>query len=207
MSLISESYPQTRNIIVGLLISDVFPKLISKCMMNELNNYLSPSMLKFWRLPEIDLFLNEFFTKSLPSSTKLQSAFKIDTHSSMIFLYLKNNSTRFERVNQLINQIDKIFFIDKNVQRIVLRSQQYRSLIDQLIQDEKCVTLDKLSNEQSKFAATLNSTTKNLKLPGLDIDLLNSYSQLLTGKQQQHITNIILNDYLQVNILIRKKKN
>jgi hypothetical protein len=174
-------------------------------MVNELNNLLSSCEGKFWCLPEIDSFLNEFFTKSLPSSSKLQSAFQIDTHSSIILLYLKNNSTRFERVTQLINQIDKTFFIDKNVQRIVLRSQQHRSFIDQLIQDEKCLTLDKLSNEQSKFAATLSSNTKKLKSPGLDLDILNAYSHLFTGKQQQHITNIILNDYLQVITLIKKR--
>jgi len=156
-------------------------------------------------LPEIDSFLNEFFTKSLPSSSKLQSSFQIDKHSVIILEYLKNKSTRFERVNQLINQIDKIFFIDEKVQRIVLRSQQHRKFIDQLIEDDKCVTLDKLSNEQSKFTVNLTSQTKNTKFPGLNINLLAHLSQLLTGKQQQHITNIILDDYLQVIILIKRQ--
>ncbi|CAF1429131.1 unnamed protein product, partial [Rotaria sordida] len=101
--------------------------------------------------------------------------------------------------NQLINQIDKIFLIDTNFQRIALRSQQYRQFIDELIQDNKSLTIDKLSNKQCKFSATLNSKAKNLELPGLYIELLNSYCHLLTGKQQQQqrITNIILNDFLQ----------
>ncbi|CAF1145573.1 unnamed protein product [Rotaria sp. Silwood1] len=194
---ISETYPETRSILADILISDLFPKLISKLMLDELNNALQSYIDKAWRLPQIDSFINLFFTQSLSLSTKLQSAFKIDAHSSMISFYLKNNSTRFERVNQLINQIDKIFFIDTDVQRVALRSQQYRQFIDELIQDNKSLTIDKLSNEQCKFSAALNSTTKNLKLPGLNIEVLNSCYHLLTGKQQQHITNIILNEYLQ----------
>jgi hypothetical protein len=170
-------------------------------MLNELNGLLSSYNDKKSKcLPEIDLFLNEFFTKSLPSSTKLQSAFEIDKNPSILRLFLKNKSTRLERVNYLINQIDKLFFIDKNIQRIALHSQQHRSFIDQLIQENKSWTLDKISNEKSLFFVCLNSRTKNMKLPGLDIDLLNNSSQYLTGKQQEHITNIILNDYLQVNI-------
>ncbi len=200
ISTINKSYPSTRKIIINLLLSDVFPRLVSKGMVNELNNFLSSyNDEKQKCLPEIDLFLNEFFTKSLPSSKKLQSSFNIDTHSSMIKLYLANKSTRFERVNYLINQIDKIFFIDQNIQRIILRSQQHRTLIDQLIQDNKLVTLDKITNEDSPFVIS-NSQTKNVKLPGLNVEVLNNSSQFLTGKQQEHIANIIRNDYLQVNI-------
>jgi len=130
--------------IVKILLTNVFPRLASKCMVNELNNLLSYYNTKYYCLPEIDLFLNEFFTKSLPSSTKLQSSFRLDTHSSFITLYLKNKSTRFERVNYLINQIDQLLFINQNIQRILLYSQQYRQLIDQLLQDNKCITFDKL---------------------------------------------------------------
>jgi hypothetical protein len=204
-SEIPESYREARHIIVDIVVSDVFPKLVSKCLITELKNFLTSTSKRTGCWPEIDSFLNEFFTKSLPSSTKLQSSFQIDTHSAIILYYLKNKSTRFERVNQLINQIDKIFFIDEHVQRIALRSQQHRKLIDQLIEDDKSVTLDKLSNEQSKFAANLTSQTKNTKFPGLNIDLLTHFSRLLTGKQQKHITNIILDDYLQVIILIKRQ--
>jgi hypothetical protein len=63
-----------------------------------------------------------------------------------------------------------------------------------------------LSNEQSQFVTNLNSQTKNLKWPGLNIDLLNNCSKFLTGKQQEHIKNIILNDYLQV-ISLNKNVN
>jgi hypothetical protein len=197
---LSESYPEARHIIADIFIADVFVKLLSKSMLNELNDRLSSCLTKPWRLPEIDLFLNSFFTDHLPSSTKLQSAFQIDTHSSIISFFLKNHSTRFERLNQLINKIDKIVFIDKTVQRIALRSQQYRQFLDELIQDDKCLTLDKLSNQQSKLSMNLNSKTKNLKLPGLDLEILNNSSRQLTGNQQEHITKIILNDYLQVKL-------
>jgi hypothetical protein len=169
-------------------------------MLNELNGFLSVYNDEKWKcLTEVDLFLNEFFTKSLQSSKNLRSAFDIERHSTMIQLFLKNKSTRLERVNLLINQVDKIFFIDKNIQRIILRSQQYRILIDQLIQDNKSVTPEKISNEQTSYLNS-NSQVKNMKLPGLDVNLLNNSSQYLTGKQQEHITNIILHDYLQVNI-------
>ncbi|CAF4450917.1 unnamed protein product, partial [Adineta steineri] len=94
-------------------------------------------------------------------------------------------------------KLDQIFFSNTDVQQIAIRSQQHRQLIDQLIQDEKCFTFDKLSNEQSKFSTILTSPKKNMKEPGLNTDTLSSLSHLLTGKQQEHITNIILNDYLQ----------
>ena len=189
---------------VDILITVVFPKLVSKSMIDQIDTLLSSYITKAWRLPQIDSFLNSFFTESLPSSTKLQSSFKIDTHSSIIEIFLKNKSTRFDRVKQLI-EIDQVFFIDENVQRSILVSQQHRQLIDQLIQDDKCVTLDKLTTEQSKLMAVLNSEKKNIKLPGLDINLLSYCSFLLTGKQQEHITRIILNDYLQVRTLIKMK--
>ncbi|CAF4467932.1 unnamed protein product [Rotaria sp. Silwood2] len=193
---ISKSYPEARSILADILITDLFPKLISKTMLDELSNSLDSYIDEAWHLPQMDLFINTFFTQSLSSSTKLQSTFQIDEHSSMISFYLKNKSTRFERVNQLINQIDKIFFIDPNVQRIALHSQKYQQLIDELVQDNKCLTLDKLTNEQCKLSTILSATTKNLKLPGLYINILSSCYYLLTGKQQQHITHIILNDYL-----------
>ncbi|CAF4130372.1 unnamed protein product [Rotaria sordida] len=193
---LSKSYPEACSILADILITDLFPTLISKTMLDELSNSLESYIDEAWHLPQIDSFINTFFTQSLLSSTKLQSSFQIDEHSSMISFYLKNKSTRFERVNQLINKIDKIFFIDTNVQRIALHSQKYKQLIDELIQDNKCLTIDKLTNEQCKLSTVLSSKTKNLKLPGLYINILSSCYYLLTGKQQQHITHIILNDYL-----------
>ncbi|CAF1560999.1 unnamed protein product, partial [Adineta steineri] len=194
---ISKTYPETRHILANILISDIFPKLISKSMLNELVSVLNSAIDEAWRLPQIDSFIDKFFTEFLPSSIKLQSSFSIDSHSTLISFYLKNRSTRFQRVNYLINKLDKLFFINTDVQQIAIRSQQHRQLIDQLIQDEKCFTFDKLSNEQSKFSTILTSSKKNMKEPGLNTDTLSSLSHLLTGKQQEHITNIILNDYLQ----------
>ncbi|CAF3309553.1 unnamed protein product [Rotaria socialis] len=198
-SSIDESYQEANKIFADILLSDLYPKLIHKSMLDELNDSLSSFTIKIWRLPQIDSFLNLFFTEHLCSSTKIQSSFDIDQHSSLISFFLKNKSTQLERINQLINNINKIFFVNTNVQRIALRSQQYRQFIDELIQDEKCLTIDKLLNETSDFRLIKNSETKNLKLPGLNIEVLNSCYCLLTGKQQQTITKIILNDYLQDN--------
>jgi len=193
---LSESYPIARNLLADILISNVFSKLLSKCMLDELNDSMNSYLAKSWRVPQIDSFINSFFMDYLPSSTKLQSVFQIDTHSSIISLFLKKRLTQFERVNQLINKIDKIFFLNEIVQRIALRSQQHRQLIDKLIEDNKCVTFEKLSNEETN----LRSKLKNIKLPGLNINILNSSFHYLTGKQQEHITKIILHDFLQVNI-------
>jgi hypothetical protein len=169
-------------------------------MLDELNNSLNFCLKKSGYLPQVDSFITSFFIDHLPSSTKLQSAFQIDTHSSIISMFLKNRSTQVERVNQLINKIDKNFFIDETIQRITLRSQQHRQLIDKLIEDDKSLTIDKLSNEETTLAKNLQSKTKNIKLPGLHIPILNSSYYHLTGKQQEHITKIILHDFLQVNI-------
>jgi hypothetical protein len=194
-------------LLANILICDVYPQLISKSILDQINNSFNSFFSKPWLLKEIDSFLNSFFTDYLPSSSKLQSTFQIDTHSQMISLFLKKHSTQFERVNQLIKKIDKTFFINENVQRIALDSQEHRQLIDQLIKDDKCFTLDKLENEESKLAIVLTSQTKNIKYPGLNLNVLltNSLYQL-TGKQQEHITNIILNDYLQVIHFIQIEK-
>ncbi|CAF4880269.1 unnamed protein product, partial [Rotaria sp. Silwood1] len=194
---LSESYPIARNLIADILIADVFSKLLSKYMLDELNDSIRSYLPKSWRLPQIDSFINSFFIDYLPSSIALQTVFQIDTHSSIISLFLKKRSTQFERINQLITKIDKIFFINEIVQYIALRSQQHRQLIDELIEDNKCVTLEKLSNEETKFAINLQSQTKNIILPGLNINILNCSFHYLTGKQQEHITKIILHDFLQ----------
>ncbi|CAF4677768.1 unnamed protein product, partial [Rotaria socialis] len=57
-----------------------------------------------------------------------------------------------------------------------------------------------LSNEATKLATNLKAETKNIKLPGLSIHVLNCSFHYLTGKQQEHITKIILHDFLQKNI-------
>ena len=205
MNSISEagdSFPEANRMITNVLISDVFPRLLSKSLVEELCSCLCSFERKSKCPAEIDSFLNTFFTQSLPSSFKLQSAFQIDSHSALIAVFLKNRSTRLERVHYLINQLDQVFFLNEDVQRIAVRSRQQRSLIDQLIADQKSMTLEKLSNENSKFAAALYIGTKNFKFPGLSLDVLSSSTGFLTGKQQEQITSIILNDYLQVNIRV-----
>ncbi|CAF3902890.1 unnamed protein product [Rotaria sordida] len=203
---LSESYPIARNLIADILISDVFSKFLSKCMLDELNDSIDSYLQNSWRLSKIDSFINSFFIDYLPLSTKLQTVFQIDRHNSMISLYLKKRSTQFERINQLINKIDKIFFINEFVQHIALRSQQYQQLIDKLIEDNKCVTFEKLLNEETKLAINLQSKIKNIKLPGLYINILNCSFHYLTGKQQKHITKIILHDFLQDKEVTNPKK-
>ncbi len=43
----------------------------------------------------------------------------------MIYLFLKNCLTRFERVHLLIMKIDKTFFLNEIVQQITIRSEQH----------------------------------------------------------------------------------
>ena len=171
-------------------------------MIDQLRDFINSSLEQSWRLPQIDSFLQTFFLEQLPSSTKLQSAFRIDTHASIISIFLKNRSTQLERVQHLIQNINRIFLLNESVQRIVLKSRQYRSLIDQLLEDGKCLTPDKLSNNTTKFAMVLQP--ESIKLPGFDIPVLNSSFRYLTGKQQEYITKIILNDFLQVNSSVEK---
>lgn len=200
ISSIELLYRETRKIFGNILLNDVFPRLISKCMFSDLNHFLNNFKNDIDDLPEIDLFLNNFFSNILQSSIKIQSSFHINRLSELISLYLKNKSTRLERANYLINNIDRIFFIDKNIQRIILieNSNQYQQFINNLIQDNKSVSFDELSNEQSKLSIILDNQIKNMKIPGFYIDLLMSHYPYLTGQQQIYITNIILNDYLQV---------
>ncbi|CAF4051216.1 unnamed protein product [Adineta steineri] len=196
-SSISELYPKTRNIIADILVADVYPQLVSKYMLTELNTSLKTCLDKAWRLPQIDIFINRFFTKTLPSSPTLQSVFPFGLKSTLVSYYIKNRATRFERVNYLINKLDKLFFLNPDVQKIAVRSQQHRQFIDQLIQDDKCVTAVKILKTQLKQGLNLKLIPKKLKLPGLHHDILWSLSYLLTGKQQEHIIKIILDDYFQ----------
>ncbi|CAF3787569.1 unnamed protein product [Rotaria sordida] len=191
--LLYRSFPIARNLFANILISYIFPKLISKCLITEINNLLLKHFDNVWRLTQIDSFLYSFFFEHLRYSTQLQSAFDINEHSFLISLLLKPKSTRLERIHQLLNDIDQIFFFHIDVQRIILYSQQYRQFIDKLLEDEKCIDVNKLSNKQ----INLNSTIQNKKLPGFNINILIKYYYQLTGQQQERITNIILNDYLQ----------
>lgn len=180
--------PKARHFLADILVSDIFPKLVSKYLVTEINNFLMKCFHNAWRLPEIDLFLHSFFFEHLRCSTKLQSAFDIDEHSFLISLLLKPRSTRLERVHRLLNEIDQIFFLHIDVQRAVLCSRQ---LIDKLLENEKYLNADRISKEQTNFSS-------NKRIPGFDITILNHCHYQLTGQQQEYITNIILNDYLPV---------
>ncbi|UJR08041.1 hypothetical protein I4U23_012318 [Adineta vaga] len=188
----SSFQPKTCQRIADILVSELFTKLLSKHMLNDLTEMLRYYLGKSRYIPAIDLFIESFFLNHLPLSTKLQSAFCIDAHSLLISSFLKNRSTKVERVKQLIEKFDTFFFLDKTVQRIALYSQQYRQIIDQLIEDDKCLTFDKLSNNQTNFLFKTNK----LKYPGLDIHILNSAFCYLTGNQQGHISKIILHEFL-----------
>jgi hypothetical protein len=187
--------PMGRHHFANLLISDIFPKLISKYSVTEINNFLMKCFHNVWGLPQIDLFLQSFFFEHLRYSSKLQSGFDIDEHSFLISLFLKPRSTRLERVHRLLNEIDQIFFLHIDVQRTILHSHQYRQFIDKLLEDEKCINAVKLSTGQSNLSS-------NKKLAGFDITILNNCYHQLTGQQQEQITRIILNDHLQVINLI-----
>ncbi|CAF4276987.1 unnamed protein product, partial [Rotaria sordida] len=59
-STIRESYPETRHIFADILISDLYPKLVSKSILDELNNSLNSPIVKAWCLPQIDSFIIRF---------------------------------------------------------------------------------------------------------------------------------------------------
>ena len=204
ISNIPTSYRQTREIIVNIYLNDVFPKLLSKCRINQIDQILTPFTDQRKISSEIDLFVQNFFQTSLLSSKKIQQAFRLEEHSTLIKLFLKNPSTRFERVNFLINRINPIFFIDPSIQRIAIRSQQHRPLIDRLIQDDKILTIEKFSDEQNPSSIIIQSQTDNLQLPGLHFNVFSTSIEYLTGKEQEHITNIIINDFIPVCIFIQE---
>lgn len=174
-------------------------------MLNELDALLSCDIEKAWQMEDIDLFLKKFFTEHLVSSTTLQSIFNFEKHSTLIDFYLKPKSTRLERTQQLIVNIDTRFYFNNNIQKIMILSQEYRTFIDQLIQDNKIITFDKLSNKNSKLI-NFDSITRNIKLPGFHVNVISNLFIHLTGKQQEHIGNIIINDYLQVFIYFLFRK-
>ncbi|CAM4963222.1 unnamed protein product [Rotaria socialis] len=199
------------NLFFSLYDTYLYPKLIHKSMLDELNDSLSSFTIKIWRLPQIDSFLNLFFTEHLCSSTKIQSSFDIDQHSSLISFFLKNKSTQLERINQLINNINKIFFVNTNVQRIALRSQQYRQFIDELIQDEKCSALttnntNETTSGRTRGAAVQPIDTIVLCLPArFDITSENLYKHLdllknnLNTSNAKFISDAILNISRKIN--------
>ena len=137
-------------------------------------------MDKPWRSSQIDAFLQKFFRGELPST------FRIDSHSPLVSIFLKNRATQRERVGQLINKLNRLFLLDETIQRIIVRSKEYRSLIDQFLQDTQ---------------------TEDTKIPGFHIPVLNSSSCYLTGKQQDYLTKTILHDFLQVNRLLEEKQD
>lgn len=183
--------PKTRHIFADILLSNIFLELISKCLVTEINDFLANCFYNASNLPQIDRFLDSFFFQHLKNSKELQSAFDIVQHSYLISLFLTPESTRSERVYRLLNEIDEIFFLDIDVQRIVLHSQQYQQFINKILESEKCITGEKLSDEKTNLSS-------NKIIPGFDIIILNNYYRRLTIKQQKQITQIILNDYLQV---------
>ncbi|UJR24725.1 hypothetical protein I4U23_006099 [Adineta vaga] len=193
---LSQAYPEARQIYAEILVNDLFPRFVLARSINELYRGLIYPIEKAWLMPQIDTFLNKFFTESLPSSKKLQSALCINMDNSIVKVFLENRSTRSERINHLL-KLSKLFFYEKEVQQSILRYQQHRLWIDQLLEDEQIITEDKLTNEESQFSLDTDNSRAIKKIPGFNIDLLASCSHLLTDKQQERITNIILNEYLQ----------
>lgn len=165
-------------------------------MIGQLNDILDVSLEQSWRLPRIDSFLQTFFLDHLPS------AFRIDTHASIISIFLKNRSTQFERVQHLVENINRIFLLNESAQRIILKYGQHRTLIDQLLQDGTCLTPDKLAKNATM---DLQTESKSIKIPGFDISILKSSFRYLTGKQQEYITKIILYDFLQVRLSTKRR--
>lgn len=183
-------------LLTDFYIFTVCPKLLSQSNLNQLTSIIGKYPTKSKSYPKVDSFVEEFFTKVLPSSTKLQSNFSLDHLQTMSRFYLSNPSTRLQRVQELM-QLEKGFFIETKIQSIVVCSGQFRSFIDQLLEDPKSLTVEKLTHEQSKFTALGNQPRRYSKHPGLHMRVIQTCRRFLTTKQQNLITKIILHDYLQ----------
>ena len=191
--------PKARHLLAEIFVSNVFSKYLSRTMLTDLNDSIVLSFEKPWLLPTIDSFLHSFFYDHLPTSNKLQTAFQIDKNSFLISIFLKNRSTQHERVKHLINNIDRSFFFNQTVQSIVLHSKEYREFLDRLLENNQCLTIEQLTtNDNNRLILNLETEIKYKKFPGLCLEILvNNSSRYLTGKQQEHIAKMILNDYLQ----------
>ena len=193
-------YPRCQRLLVDILLVDVFPTLVAKGQLSRLSIWLNTSLHEAWRLPQIDAFLHAFFCTDLRTSKKVQLSFQLNEHLPLLLLFLKARSSRCERLGQLIDQVDSGLFFVGALQRMLVHCQTHRQWLDTLLADDTCVTMDKVTREESLLSHAFDETIKNKKSPGLDLDVLLSSSSQLTGRQQEHVVKIILYDYLRVCI-------
>lgn len=192
---VSNCFPRTRRILLEIFIDQIVPKLISKGQFDRINRLLSSYTNKKKIPQELDVFLNKFFREDLLSLKR----FPLEDGSILVQLFLQNRSTRFERVDFLMNQINRIFFFDENVQRILLHSEQHRSFLDQLLEQNKLITTDQFSNEQNSVQIETNSSMDDRKLPGLSLNVLSTSLRFCTGKEQEYLTNLLIEHFIPVN--------
>ena len=193
-------YPRCQRLLVDILLVDVFPILVSKGQLSQLNIWLNSSLHEAWRLPQIDAFLHSLFHIDLRTSKKIQLSFQLNEHLPLLLLFLKARSSRCERLGQLMDQIDEGLFFVGDLQRMIVRCQSHRQWIDALLANDTCVTMDQVNEEKRLLSHAFDETIKNKKSPGLDLDVLLSSSSQLTGQQQKHVVKIILDDYLRVRV-------
>lgn len=138
---------ETRNILAEIFVSNFYPTLINECYWDTFKYSLLYDFNESWSIPKIDAFLNSFLTTHLISSKDILESLNQQDIETFVSLYLKAKSTQLERAQFLIEQMDKRLILNSDVQRIILRTPKYRSLIDQLLQDDKILTVDKLLND------------------------------------------------------------
>ena len=187
-----------RHIFVDILVDYVFPKMVEECDISDLSFNLDKFFVDSWREPKINTFLVSFFFDHLRTSKTLQAKFKIDEESSLIRKFLKQKSTQVARAQRLIDEIGPIFLLNDKIQQIIVKSGHHRELIDRLLESEQVVTGNQLASEGDTLLLILDARVKMMPIPGLNIATLQTCLTNLTGKQQKHIVNIILNSYLQV---------
>lgn len=191
--------PTACNLLADILISDVFPKLISKTNIVAIQEIIVQVFPNYSYPERIDTYLEAFFFDELPKSTKLQTEFKIDQYSELIKTLLNRKSTRLSRAQRLVNEISELFLIDNYVQEVLVRSGQHRALIDRLVQRNKTITVEDLTNEENPVTTRIAPSIKDFKMPGLSLETLNTSINQLTDNQQVHVTKILLDDYLIVS--------
>lgn len=197
---LTRSMPTACTLLASILINDIFPLLISKAALNEFEYILTSAFHKSWHPSEIDTYLVSFFFDHLAKSSKLQAAFRIQERQNLIRMLLEERSTRLSYAQRLVREIHEIFLFDAQTQHCIVRSKHDRSLIDRLVRNEKLITVADMTPEQNSLYIASSPLLENIKMPGLLIEILVCNVNQLTGKEQEHITHIILNDYLMVSL-------
>ncbi|CAF0896335.1 unnamed protein product [Didymodactylos carnosus] len=176
-------------------LKDPLEKMMNKNAYSDIESLISCMFIEPWSVQFVDEFLERLFFTHLANKESMLTMFSIDTNASLIEIFLKDKNKRSERVIRLL-ELDIAYIYDSCVQKCLMLSKNTH-YINFFIQDEKCLTLDKLKQlNGGKETKLMRFNDK--KLPGFTtIDNLLLYANCLTHEQQLKVTNMLHNDYLE----------